>query len=117
MLLLQKENANISIVATQVFFLPTPLKSFCVEKSICNDTWLQKKGFKSAFLITTSQSRNFGKLLPKCSKVRAPKMTTSLQSLRGTPCSWCPSQVCVRDRTKFRARARSNKQHVFHLDH
>ena len=43
MFLLQKENANISIAATQVFFLPTPLKSFCIEKSICNDTRLQKR--------------------------------------------------------------------------
>lgn len=31
------------------FLLPTPLKSFCFDKSICNDTWLQKKGSNQPF--------------------------------------------------------------------
>lgn len=33
--------------------------------------------------------------------------------LEGNTHSWCPSQVCARDRTKFRAHTRSTRQNIF----
>lgn len=73
-----------------------PLKSSCVEKSTCDDPWLQNR------VQTNLSNRRFPKLKIK---VPAHKLSTSLQSLRSIVLPMHTSALCW-NRTKSRLCAR-----------